>query len=59
MKQNVYEDIVYQIGSFEGTPIMEVMTVSEQKAIEKIEGLTVPEVIEMNISSYRDWQSDC
>jgi hypothetical protein len=54
-----YKDIEYQIGSYAGHPIMEVMTIEEQKYIEKTVGLTVAEVINMNISSYRDWQSDC
>ena len=58
-KEKVYQDIEYQVSTFEGHPIMEVMTIEEQKEIEKIEGLTVKDVIDMNISSYRDWQSDC
>ncbi len=58
-KEKVYQDIEYQISTFEGFPIMEVMSIQEQKEIEKTEGMTVSEVIEMNISSYRDWQCDC
>ncbi len=57
--ERIYEDIVYQVGTFEGIPITEVMTIEEQKEIEKIEGLTVSDVIDFNISSYRDWQCDC
>lgn len=58
-KEKIYQDIEYQIGNFEGHPIMEVMTIEEQKYIDKTEGMTVNEVINMNISSYRDFQSDC
>lgn len=58
-KEKVYQDIEYQVGTFEGHPIMQVLTVEEQIEIESIEGLTVDDVIDMNISSYRDWQSDC
>jgi hypothetical protein len=58
-KKRVWEDITYQVGNYEGIPITETMTVEEQKEIEKIEGLTVSDVIDMNISSYRDWQCDC
>ena len=47
-KEKIYQDIEYQIGNFE-----------EQKYIDKTEGMTVNEVINMNISSYRDFQSDC
>jgi len=57
-KEKVYQDIEYQVSTFEGHPIMEVMTIEEQKDIEKVEGLTVSDVIDMNISSYRDWQCD-
>lgn len=55
----VYEDFVYQVGSFEGNPITETLTVAEQKEIEKVEGLTVEDVIRQNIVAYRDWQTDC
>ena len=58
-KEKVYQDIEYQVSTFEGHPIMEVMTIEEQKDIEKVEGLSVSDVIDMNISSYRDWQCDC
>ena len=58
-KEKVYKDIEYQVGTYEGHPIMGVMTIEEQKDIEKVEGLTVSDVIDMNISSYRDWQCDC
>ncbi len=58
-KEKTYEEITYQIGSFEGFPILETMSIEEQKEIEKIEGLTVSDVIDMNISNYRDWQCDC
>jgi hypothetical protein len=53
-----YEDIVYQVGTYEGIPITETLTVEEQKDIER-SGLSVNEVIKMNISAYHDWQSDC
>ena len=58
-KEKVHKDIEYQVGTFEGHPIMAVMTIEEQKDIEKVKGLTVSDVIDMNISSYRDWQCDC
>ena len=58
-KEKVYQDITYQVSSYEGIPITETMTIQEQKEIDKIEGLTVSDVIDMNISSYRDWQCDC
>ena len=57
--KKVYEPIIYQVSTYEGHPIMETMSIEEQKDIEKIEGLTVSDVIEMNINSYRDWQCDC
>ena len=58
-EEKVYQDIEYQVSTFEGNPIMEVMTIQEQKDIEMVEGLSVSDVIDMNISSYRDWQCDC
>ncbi len=58
-EKKLYEPITYQVSTYEGHPIMETMSIEEQKDIEKIEGLTVSDVIEMNINSYRDWQCDC
>lgn len=52
MKQ--YTDITYIIGYCEGNPIHGHLTIQEQKDIEKIDGLSVNEVIDMDIKSYWD-----
>lgn len=56
--QKKYSDITYQVGTSHGYPVMEILTVEEQKEIEKA-GLTVQEVIDSYISAYKDWQCDC
>ena len=57
-----YEPITYQVGSYEvdgiSFPITETLSIIEQKDIEQ-SGLSVSDVIDMNISSHRDWQCDC
>lgn len=58
MTAKTYSDITYQIGTSHGYPVMETMTVKQQKEIEQT-GFTVQEVIDEYISSYKDWQCDC
>ena len=52
------QEISYQVGTCEGVPIVHHLSVEEQIEIEK-SGITVNEYIDMDIQSYRDWQSDC
>ena len=57
-KEEVWEDITYTVGYYEGYPITETMSVQEQKDIIAA-GLTVSEIIDNNIQCYGDWQRDC
>jgi len=54
-----YKDIEIQVGSFEGHPITEVITAEEQKEFVKGGYGTVSDLIDIEQSSYRDWQCDC
>jgi hypothetical protein len=58
-EENIYQDIEYQVGSFEGYPITEVVTADEQRDFVNGGYGTVSELIDSNISNYRDWQCDC
>jgi hypothetical protein len=51
-------DIVYTLGSYDGHPITDILTVEEQKEILKA-GFTVSDIIDTYISAYQDWQCDC
>ena len=54
-----YQDISYQVSTFEGVPIMETITAQEQKDFVENGYGKVSDLIEMNQSAYKDWQSDC
>ena len=58
-KPVTYQDLTYQVSTFEGIPVMETVTAQEQK--DWVDGGygSVSELVDMNISNYRDWQSDC
>ena len=59
MTKKKYQDISYQVSTFEGIPVMETITAQEQKDfVENCYG-TVNDLIEMNQLAYRDWQADC
>lgn len=58
-QQKEYKDITYQVSSYEGIPITETITAKEQKDFVDGGYGTVNELIQFNISNYRDWQSDC
>ena len=54
-----YQVIEYQVGTYDNIPVMVAMSIEEQIEIEKLDNVTVSDVIEMNIANYRDWQSEC
>ena len=58
-KQIDYEDITYQVGTCEGLPIRDTVTSQEQREFVESGYGTVRDLIDMYISSYRDWQCDC
>ena len=53
-KQKEYEDITYQVSTYEGFPVTETLTAKEQKDFVKGGYGTVAELIEFNISNYRE-----
>jgi hypothetical protein len=58
-KKPIYEDIQIRIGNFEGIPIYETITAEEQKDFVSSGYGTVKDLIDLNTTSYRDWQTDC
>ena len=54
-----YKDITYQVATQEGYPVTETVTAEEQRDFVSSGCGTVAELIELNISAYRDWQADC
>jgi hypothetical protein len=59
MSKKKYQDISYQVSTFEGIPVMETITAQEQKDFVENGYGTVNDLIEMNQLAYRDWQADC
>ena len=54
----VFEDVSYQVSSFEGTPIMETITAEEQRDFVQSGYGSVSDLISYNMEAYRDWQAD-
>ena len=59
MKKVIFEDITIQVGNAHGYPVETTISAEDQKAF--IDGGygTIEDLIDMEISSYRDWQADC
>ena len=55
MKTKTYLNITYQLGMSNGYPVMETLTIAEQKEIERA-GLNVQEIIDANIACYKNWE---
>ena len=58
-KPKEWRDIEYQVSTCEGHAVMEILTVQEQKDWLATGYGSVADLIEMNISNYRDWQAEC
>lgn len=54
-----YEDITFQVATTEGYPVMTTVTAEDQKQFVESGYGTVSDLIDLEMSSYRDWQSDC
>lgn len=54
-----YEDIEVQVGTCEGTPIIDTITAEEQEDFVRGGYGSVQELIDFHITTYRDWQCDC
>jgi hypothetical protein len=54
-----YQDISIRLGLIEGFPVYHTITAEEQQDYVESGYGSVSELIETEISSYRDWQSDC
>lgn len=54
----VYEDYLLQTGTFEGMPIYTTITAEYQKEAAKY-GITLSDLIDLELETTRDWQADC
>ena len=52
------EAITYQISTEEGVPVMDTISIEDQKEWTEKYG-TIQELIEYNRANYRHWQADC
>lgn len=53
-----YEDYTFQVGSEHGYPVFSTITAEDQKDAAE-HGLTLDDLIEMELDSFGDWQRDC
>ena len=58
LKEKELEDYTFQVSSWEGFPVMSTITVADQIAAAE-SGISLQDLIDIELTSYRDWQCDC
>ena len=53
-----FDNITIQVGTFEGFPIERTITAQEIREAQKY-GISKTDLIDLEKSTYRDWQADC
>ena len=53
-----FEDYTFQVSQEEGFPVMSTITSEDQKAASE-DGISLQDLIDMELKSYRNWQCDC
>ncbi|MEI7526814.1 MAG: hypothetical protein WCJ95_20865 [Mariniphaga sp.] len=53
-----FEDYTFQVSQEEGFPVMSTITAEDQRAALEC-GLSLNDLIAMELKSYRHWQCDC
>ena len=53
-----FEDYTFQVSQEEGYPVMSTITSEDQLAAAE-DGISLQDLIDMELKSYRNWQCDC